>query len=188
MAPPPTGFGGGGLASVSVSSYFTGNGTSGSPLGISGWPVTFFYSYTNTAASTGPAANQIYLTGFYLSYALTFAHLLVNIAAADNVNNTDFGVYSKAGTLIANIGAAHYASTGLQQLATTQGSQTITAGLYAFAFTSVGTTLKVGQDSGPGMVWALNSNAGTSSGGVLPSSITAITENPTSFPLQMGLF
>jgi hypothetical protein len=169
----------GGLTSVTTDGSLTGSGTSGSPLKVTGQPITFFATQGGTGLNFKPAAsNEIVIGGFALQWPLTFSHIGVDVTTADGANNSDFGIYSQAGTLLANIGAAHYASTGFVSAATLQGAQTLYPGLYLFGMTSAANTIGIGYGSG-GINWVLNANVATSSGGVLNGTITAQTVTPS---------
>jgi len=176
--PTGGGGGGGGLSTVSVTARLTGNGTSGSPLDIAGWPGTFISSPFSQASGLQPSgSNDIAIFGFELPYALTFANIAVFIQTADGSNNSDIGIYSQAGSLVANIGAQHISSGNqVAKFATVQGSQTIVPGLYLFAMTSAASTLTV--YGGIAGLWVKNLNVASSTGGALASSISAQTVSP----------
>lgn len=148
----------------------------------------FFSQWRNVTVGGGPGgANVLWITGFNLPWYLTFAHLLFVVTTADSGTNTDLGVYSLAGTLLANLGAVALGSTGLNTKATLQGSQTIAPGNYVFAVTSSTGTAKFGYDNqnyGP----IVNLSYGSSSGGVLPNSISAPSVSPAQFPIYFGLY
>lgn len=147
---PPTGGGGGG-----------------------GKPAILWQPPNNVGAGLAAAANNTQVIGFNVVSPLTFSHIAPFITTADGVNNNDLGVYNQAGTqLIANVGAQHMASTGWQGFATLQGAVTIPAGLYVFAFTSVGSTFAIGQNAVL-LTWCgPSSSGGASVGGALPSTVT----------------
>lgn len=179
---------GGGLSTVHTTSTLTGNGTTGSPIGVAGWPLTFFSLGFPQSQETLAGANDIDASGFVLPYPLTFAHILVNIDTADAVNDYDIGIYTKAGVLVANIGGQPLPSTGSQSFATLQGSQTILPGLYAFAWTGAATTAQIGNTNQSGEVWFQSHNIGTAVAGTLPASVSAIAVSPTNFTLAFALY
>jgi hypothetical protein len=178
----------GGLTGVTTDGSLSGNGTSGSPLKVTGQPNAFFTPYAAGATGFKPAAaNDILIAGFALQWPITFAHLAVYVDTADGANNSDFGIYSQAGALIANIGAAHYSSTGLVSAATLQGAQTIYPGLYLFAMTSAANTLVLACNTSA-LAWIVNTNVATSTGGVLNNTITAQTAAPAINAPFVGLY
>lgn len=149
----------------------TGGGGGGAPKG---WPVTFFTLFPNTNTSASPIANQVSVYGFTLGYLLTFSNIAFVVAVADATHNTDIGIYNQAGNLVANIGATLISGTGTQHFATLQGAQTINPGLYTFGFTSAGTALTFNTTANQ-ICWLWNNNVATSSGGVLPASVGALS-------------
>lgn len=169
--PTGGGGGGGGLSTVATNATLTGNGTSGSHLGVAGWPLA---NYVNGVASSTTAlgtANTLWVESFNLPYAVTFAHIQVNIGTTDAVGLYDVGVYTFAGALVANIGAQTLPSTAEHNFATVQGSQTILPGTYFFAFTGNGTTATLGFWNNIEAFYSSRST-GVSSGGALPASFT----------------
>lgn len=149
-------------------------------------PLTYF-SFSAGASGASPGINQLWLTGFALPYSLTFAHIATTINTADASNLYDFGIYTAAGTLVADIGAQHLPATGDLTFATVQGSKTIAAGLYIFAWTgnsNAGQLLASGQIQ----AWVVNTNFGSSSGGQLPASIAAQSVAPARNALLFGLY
>lgn len=178
----PTGFGGGGLATVTANSTLSGGGTPASPLGVTGWPLTYFQNSDASASTTLTAANQVYITGFVLPYALTFSNLGVFIQTADAVNLYSFGIYSQAGTLVAHSAAATIPATGDHTFAVVGGPVTIAPGLYLMAFTGNANTAAIGQNSGSLNCWVRNTSVVSSAGGVMPASIPAQTVAIAQFP------
>jgi hypothetical protein len=161
------------ISSVATNATLAGNGTGASPLSVAGWPVSFFtigQGFDNLAAT----ANTLSLFGFALPDALSFGHIVFTVNTVDGTNNSDVGIYTGAGALVANIGAQTLGSAGLLALPTVQGSQTVLPGLYLFAFTSAGSTLKIVYSNFPNQ-WYYNGSIDTSSAGALPASITAPT-------------
>lgn len=183
----PTGSGGG-LAAVQTNSTLTGTGTSVSPLSVAGWPLVYYTNVSNQSASTGlGGANQVAIFGFITPSNVTFSNITVGIQTADAVNLYDVGIYNQAGSLLAHIGAQSLPSTGNQTFAVSGGSKTISAGLYAFAFTGNATTAALKQDSGTVFLWIRNTNVATSAAGVLPASIGALTVASANFPIGFAL-
>lgn len=142
-------------------------------------------AWTNTAL--GGTSNAVILWYFVLPYTTKFKKITVYVAGADAVNDYDFGIYSLSGTLLANIGASTYTSTGSITKAIAQTEVSLAAGAYFFAITSNaagGLTLETSSVSGTDFYVIGNStttipiwftSATASSGGALPSSMTAPT-------------
>jgi hypothetical protein len=181
--------GGGGSGLIQTNSTLTGNGTLGSPLGVAGMPIAFFAwgNQSNAAGEALGAANQIDACGFVLPYPLTFSKILASIVTADAGNNYDIGIYTKAGALVANIGAQPLPSTGAQAFATIQGSQTILPGMYAFGWTGAAITAQLGINQNWNIPWFQSHNIGTGTAGALPASVAAIAVNPAAFTLIFAL-
>lgn len=168
--------GGGGSGSVVTNGTLTGNGTSGSPLGVKNWPLSAFINGAVVANVALGGANQTWYESFLNQGQFTFDHISVDIGNADGANNQDVGIYNSAGSLVADIGPTLWPSTGVQRFATVQGSVTIGPGIYLFAFTSQGTTATLSYTNN---IWSYYSNRALvgASGGQLQSSITAPTPN-----------
>jgi hypothetical protein len=159
------------IKAVQLAARLTGAGTVASKLDIAGWPIPFISPGISGGFPTTVTANTLILYGLTIGYALTFSKISVNLTANDNTNNSDIGLYDASGLLVANIGAQHTPSGGVQTYGTVQGAQTIPPGLYFFAVTSAGSTLQLnGNDINFAAYW--NSAFGSSSGGALPASIT----------------
>lgn len=181
-----TGAGGGGLSAVATNSSLTGNGTSGSKLSVADWPLSWWSGPELDTAFHLGGANAVAVLGFGLSAAVTFSKIAVYVGAADAVNNYDFGIYSKAGALLANIGAQPLPSTGVQSFNTVQASQTILPGLYLFAYTGAAVTAFT-EYAFYYPTWFANANLAASTGGALPVSVGAqvITPNTGQFWFQI---
>jgi hypothetical protein len=136
------------------------------------------------ASQAVSAQNAINISPMYIPFSVTFGHIAVDVGTADGTNNSDFGIYDSSGNLKCNIGAAVYASTGVKNLACTQGSVTISPGIYFFAFTTNGSvpTLKIYYSTASsGMfTWWSQTSATASTGGALPGSINVgLSGSPT---------
>ena len=119
------------------------------------------------------SANKIALHPFVMPYSQLVTNIILNIIVADGSNNADFGIYDSDGNLVAHLGAQHFSSTGVQSFALAGGPVVIGPGLYFLCVTSTATTLEwsVGSNGASTAITAL-ATATTSSGGVLPSTIT----------------
>ena len=162
-----------------------GGGGGGSPKG---WPLTYFTTSTVDAAITLNTINQTMIWGFALPYSLTFGHITLWIQTLDAGNNYDFGIYSQAGALLANIGAQTFPSATQLLLPTVQAAQTLNPGLYLVAWTGTAQVGKIyGQPNFPGC-WVQNNTAAVSAGGALPASIGAQTVAPIRGMPWFGLY
>jgi hypothetical protein len=161
----------GGLSTVTTNASLTGAGTVASPLGVKGWPIQGFVSYTGSANVFSLTANQLGLWIYSIPYEWTASNIAIDITTADGANNSDVGLYNSAGTLIANAGAQHMGSTGNIAFPFVQGTLTEPAGLYGFAVTSAASNLKFAGLFAAFVLYGLG-NLATSTGGALNSSIT----------------
>jgi hypothetical protein len=166
------------IKAVQVAARLTGAGTVASPLDVAGTPLAFFNGFNFPTSGGGPTgANQLYIGGFVLEQALRFGHIGGALSTGDAGHNCDLGIYSAAGTLLANIGAQVITSTSLVSYAIVQGTVTLNPGLYLAAFTSNGTTAKSFANNS-NWLWFNSNTYSSSAGGALPGSITAPTLAP----------
>jgi hypothetical protein len=175
------------LKAVQTQARLTGAGTVASKLDIAGWPVAYFAGGAGVGQSNPAVTNRVAYGGFALGYALTFATISFYLNTADGAHNCDVGIYDAAGQLVANIGAQALGSSGLNNLATIQGSQTISPGRYVFAYTSASNVLVLGADFTP-VPWCSNNGTDVSAGGALPASIVAPTVAPGNRISRFSLF
>jgi hypothetical protein len=161
------------IKAVQVNPPISGAGTVASPLALT--PITFDTFYYRAADNARNGANQISISGFSTHWPLSFSAIGVFIFTTDGSGLYDMGIYSAAGTLLANIGAQHLSNGNDQVFATVQGAQTIQPGRYVFAWTGNAAVATLGYTSSQG-TWIVNQNYASSSGGALPSSLTAFTE------------
>jgi hypothetical protein len=100
------------------------------------------------------------------------------VTATDNTaNKYDLGIFSNAGSLVADLGAlsgtSFAPSKGFHTLNWQQGSVTLSPGRYYFALTtSCSATCSSLGASSLFVSFAVDASAGASSGGTLPASIT----------------
>lgn len=149
-----------------------GGGGGGS---VSGWPSTWFVNLRADTAFSLDGANIVLTCGFVLYTPFRLTQIGVYIATADAAHNYDFGIYSPAGALVANIGAQTLPNTGAQQLNTVQGVKTLAPGRYVFAWTGNDATAQTYKTGGEAS-WLYGNSATASAGGALPSTIAAPTE------------
>lgn len=112
---------------------------------------------------------------------------MVNVTTSDATNLYDIGVYTKAGSLIANIGAQHLPNNNIQTFATVQGAQTIPSGLYIFTITGNAATASISYDN-DSPAWVIANSFAASSGGALPSSIGAQAVTPATSQIYFQLY
>jgi len=156
------------IKQVETDTSLSGAGTVASKLAVV--PLT---AWTNRIQGSGAqvvTANQLVLNAITIPAPITFSTISVLIFAADNANNNDIGLYSAAGTLVANIGAQHIAGTAAQTFSTVQGSKTIPQGAYFFAYTSAASNLTL-YYAASGLSPYYNATFGASVGGALPAAI-----------------
>src|SRR5208282_737968 len=120
--------GGSGPAPQSIWTY-PGNSTgdAGSMNPVSGHSMNF-------------VANQVNFFYISIPVALEVGHFSFQVTSSDT-HNYDWGMYDPAGTLIWNLGATVFGSTGLIETAFAQGTVIIEPGNYWLAFTGNGTGL-----------------------------------------------
>jgi hypothetical protein len=161
----PSGGGGGGSPGVA---YWQGNVNTGYPLA---------------------AANHVYAAPFFINSAINYTHGLQFWIATADTNTADFydiGIYgpftnsSQANVpLVFHVGASNYTTTGSKSYST---SGTINPGWYLLALTGNATVANftVGNANPPQWSRSVGTcDTGTlSSGGALPSTITACADNP----------
>jgi len=153
-------------------------GGGGGGGGVAGWPLTYFASVAYDTNNTRAGANQVSVSGFVLPYELSFSQIAVYLDITDAVGLYDFGIYTKAGALIANIGAATQPNNDLQIYPTLQGLQTIPPGLYLFGWTGNAAVVAIHfQDNA--LSWVFNQDIAASVGGALPAAIGAVAIAPS---------
>lgn len=136
----------------------------------------FFTIPVGTGSGATSAANKAALWGFYLPYPVLFSTFTYQINTADNSANLyALGLYNSAGTLVAHTGptagTTFAPSTGTKSIATVEGSQTIPAGRYYWAFSSVTATAKLAGTTGI-FIPVVDTTSFTTSGAVLITPIT----------------
>lgn len=122
-------------------------------------------------------ANQTTIYGIVNPSAVSVGHLDFNVGTADGATNFSACVYNTSGTLIASTTAAVYASTGLKNVAISQGTVTIPAGRIFIGFTSGGSVLQLMRTDNA-LTVSQATNGGTSSGGACPGTVTPTADSP----------
>jgi hypothetical protein len=163
-------------------------------LPAAGLPFVLFPNYNNINQSgifpTG--ANTGALAGFVLPYAVTTTKLVYKVGStADNTsNNYAVGVYSASGALVLHYAAAgttFAASAGNKSGSWIEGSTTLQPGKYYVMMTSsctasCATFTGTGTNAG---TFYFNGTLSVTTGGTLPSSITAPGTGFESFGAQV---
>ena len=152
------------------------------PRGAAGTPgsgsiSSWFPPYYENGGSNCNAANAIRLNMFNLPASITTTTVTWRSNVADASGNYSIGIYNSSGTLVLNTATFHVPTAGnVVQSSWSQGSTTLGAGTYYFAFTGTATTGAIySQGSGtPQWVDLLSSQipTQTSTAGVLPASVT----------------
>jgi len=161
-----------------------GGAGAGTPTG---WPVNYYTSPPGSGVN-GTTANQVSVLGFALPAQGVFSTLSAYISVPDGINNSDIGIYNVAGTLVAHIGAQTTSGNNdYHDFAIVGAPVTLPPGLYAYAWTSAGSTLSIGSNAGI-RTWLYNANIAASVGGALPASIGALSISATDRHAQFALF
>lgn len=153
------------------------NGSLGSTA-VNGVPgITTYVSAEVQNAASPSTASQIQVSPFFLPFAVTFSHITVYVGTADASDDYSWGIYSGptggTGTAICTTTAAVLSATnGVDQAACSQGTVTMGAGVYYFAFTGNATTGTIGYGgSNSIMTLSTPTSSSTSTGGQTPSTI-----------------
>ena len=117
--------------------------------------------------------NTIKLLALTIPYAITFTNMAVYSPSGDVADLNDWGIYDLSGNLLANVGPQLLTSSALSDIVITQGSVTLQAGTYLFAFTSNVTSAQI-QVSETNTIYVPYTTITTSSGGTLPPTIVPV--------------
>jgi hypothetical protein len=154
--------------------WFSGGGGGGGGGGgtPTGWPLDYFEATYQQSTSNINAADHCDFLGFFLPASVKFSNISVSIDVSDAAGLYDWGIYSAAGDLLANIGPVHLPSTDLVTGAVLQGEQILNPGRYVFAITGNSTVAFFGYNQ-QSFCWSNRLNSTPSAGGALPNSAPA---------------
>lgn len=173
--------------------YLDGTGAYSVPGALTWYQVSVG---TSPATQGLSGANGMYYWGIIVTAPVTFSKITFYVQTVDtNAGSTscadltgsnqtskqcyDLGIYSHAGTLLADIGPHQFQAGGLKTISNVQGSVTIAPGQYYFAFTGTANTGALAFSNSSGYITFANQAGGPStSGGQLPSSITPAADSP----------
>jgi hypothetical protein len=156
------------------------NGAGSVKISANGQPVLAYFATggASTGASQGAGQNVTALFGFLLPYNVTSSKITYDVTTADNTANAyDIGLFNNAGKLIVDLGAAagttFAPAAGFRTLSWTQGSTNLPPGRYYLGFTTNCSSSCAAIGAATTYVsFAVNTSAGASTGGALPSTMT----------------
>jgi len=146
------------------------------------------------------SGNNVALYYLHIDVALTISNFTYNIVTGDATAGHfyDWGMYSESGTLIWNLGATSFPSTGQVTTPLAQGTVTIQPGNYWLAFTGnhTGLSFQAATSSSVSEYWFFAFSASTvwwtssttSTGGTLTGLTVAMPSIPTATSLTAGTF
>jgi len=148
--------------------------TSGTGTGVT---IAFYLTPWFASSAVGTATNNIILTPFVLPGNLTTTTVGFKILASNAAVTGDFGIYNTSGTRLASIGGFALTATGVIEKTFSAGSVALPAGSYYAAWTQNDSSGRIGLQNSAGALLPLTSaiSSTTSTGGVLPSSISIPT-------------
>jgi hypothetical protein len=158
-------------AQFSVSSGTVSVADAGSPCaGSSGTS----YAMGFVSAGQAPSSNNaIDLATVYLPN-LQFSHITADVSTTDS-STSDFyswGLYNTSGTVLCSFSAVNLTAGGTVDKSCSQGTVTIPAGEYIFAFTGNATVAKIAYSGTAPLALSSAVSSTSSSSGALPSTIT----------------
>jgi hypothetical protein len=130
-------------------------------------------------SSFDTTANKARLWGVVLPYPITTTQVIYSVTTADNTsNNYEIGIYDSAGTLKAHTGTLPGTSFAPATGGTTKSwtsAATLLPGKYYLAITTncSSACAQMAGDSGAGFTFLNAGSVSVTTGGSLPSSITA---------------
>jgi len=143
--------------------------------GTGGTGNTYYITPGYNNNSTTAVANSLLLSGIVIPAAIPSAgHLSFYVGTGDASHNSDVCLYSKTGTLVADVGAQDILGTASEvTLSISGGTVSIPAGTYYVGYTSTATTLNLASSAANfATFYSLANTSISTSGGACPGSIT----------------
>lgn len=150
-----------------------GGGGGGSVPSI---PAIMFGGTTDVFAPS--AENVCAGCGIYLPCEVVVNNIVIYVNDTDDTALCDAGLYTKAGSLVAHIGAQVLPAPGITAFPVIGGPLTLSPGAYVFAFTENAFTCNL-VGAGYLSTWYYSSDFAASVGGELPASVGAFTPAPS---------
>jgi len=133
-----------------------------------------FYAMGFVSAGQAPSStNAIDVSTVYLP-SLQFSHITVDVSTTDS-STSDFyswGLYNTSGTVLCSFSAVNLTAGGAADKSCSQGTVTVAAGEYIFAFTGSATTAKIAYSGTAPLALSSAVSSTSSSSGALPGTIT----------------
>jgi len=163
------------------------NGTAGNVIQDSGVPapaLAVYYAQGGTGGTSQGAAsaNAIEVAAFTLAGALQFSKMVIYIQTSDASNLYSWAITDMSGNAKCHMSAAvSISATGINTQSCAEGTVTLPAGTYCFAFTGNSTTAKIGVDSNSAPMLFANppTSSSTSGSGVMSFAISIPSKAPT---------
>ena len=158
-------------AQFSVASGTVSVVDAGSPC--AGTSSTFYAMGFVSAGQAPSSTNAIDVSTVYLPN-LQFSHITVDVSTTDS-STSDFyswGLYNTSGSVLCSFSAVNLTAGGTLDKSCSQGTVTVSAGEYIFAFTGNATTAKIAYSGTAPLGLSSAVSSTSSSSGALPSSVT----------------
>lgn len=158
-------------AQFSVSGGAVSVTDAGSPCAASS--ATFYAMGFVSAGQAPSSSNAIDVSTVYLPN-LQFSHVTVDVSTTDS-STSDFygwGLYNTSGAVLCSFSAVNLTAGGAVDKSCSQGTVTLTAGEYIFAFTGNATTAKIAYSGTAPLALSSAVSPTSSSSGALPSTIS----------------
>jgi len=165
-------------AQFSVSSGVVSVADAGSPC--SGSSATFYAMGTVSSGQAPSSTNAIDVSTIYLPN-LQFSHITADVSTADSSTSDyySWGLYSTSGAVLCSFSAANLTAGGTVDKTCSQGTVSVTAGEYLFAFTGNAITAKIAYSGTAPLGLSSAVSSTTSSSGALPSTISVPSSGVT---------
>ena len=140
-----------------------------------------FYAMGDRNGSQGFIANQVRVIGMTLPASVTFSHLTIYVQTADS-NASDlysWGIYNSSGSLVAHVAPRSLTAAGDTDVATVEGSVTLSPGKYYFAYSGNAAVAAFAVSAFSYFNFA-NGYLAANSGAVLPATMSPPADSITS--------